>query len=459
MLNIKTESEKLAELMAGHVDTFVYTYGSDWGRYKDAAKQVRKAIRDIWGLKKSAANEKFRKLFGCYKVAVDSPIVGTALTESFNIKAVDKNTGQVVMDTNWVPIQLGEPPVGGFKVNGDKATLEIKNAGEIRTLEDLVAFCKVDLSKWEPKSFVPSLQRGVLNLRAEFKKRAEKVNIQSLLELFAQEADNFAPKVFYYAPPSNKQDCLYVLNIQDLHLSKLAWAKETGNSYDINIAKEVFTNAVNDLMKKAPKDRIEEVIVICGSDFFQCDQEGTTTAGTFVDTDSRLAKSFEEGVKLLTETIEKLSINHKVRVMCYPGNHDATVSLYAGYYISAWFKNNLSVVVENGPQTRKYYGYGNTLLCFVHGNEEKAADLPLIIMREQMAEVSKYKYIECLCGHLHKDSVTEKNGIKVRVASSLSGEDSWHVRRGFTGNIRTSQGLLYNREQGIEAIYYSNPVK
>jgi hypothetical protein len=61
--------------------------------------------------------------------------------------------------------------------------------------------------------------------------------------------------------------------------------------------------------------------------------------------------------------------------------------------------------------------------------------------------------------HLHKDSVTEKNGIKVRVASSLSGEDSWHVRRGFTGNIRTSQGLLYNKEQGVEAIYYSNPVK
>jgi hypothetical protein len=211
-------------------------------------------------------------------------------------------------------------------------------------------------------------------------------------------------------------------------------------------------------MNKVPKERVEEIIVICGSDFFQCDQEGTTTAGTFVDTDSRLSKSFEEGVNLLTKTIEHLAQNHKVRVMCYGGNHDASISLYAGYYIHAWFKNHTNVIVENGPKPRKYYGYGNTFLAFVHGNEEKPADLPLLIMRENQSEISKYKYIECLSGHYHAEGTSEKNGVKLRTASSLSAEDFWHTKKGFWGNIRTSQGILYQREFGIEAIYYSKPV-
>ena len=183
-----------------------------------------------------------------------------------------------------------------------------------------------------------------------------------------------------------------------------------------------------------------------------------TTAGTVVDTDSRLSKTFEEGINLLTKTIDKLAKTFIVRVMCYSGNHDASISLYAGYYLSAWFKNHSNVVVDNGPRTRKYYGYGKTLLTFVHGNEEKASDLPLIIMRENMETISKYKYIECLTGHYHSESTTEKNGVKMRVAPSLCGNDQWHSRKGYIGNIRTSQGILYNKENGIEAIYYSNPV-
>lgn len=447
MANQKTEDEKLAEFNE-YLEKTKGGFGPVEGWDKSVKHTVRRKIREIWGLKKSAANEKFRKLFA-------NPPTG----DSFNMKVMAKGSDEVLMDVNWRSVKLDDSQPAKVTLKDDKQTVEVKGVDSIKSIDDLIQYCKVDLNKWEPKSFVPSLQRGVLNFRAEFKKRVEKINIQSLLELFAQEADNFAPKEFYYTPASSARDCLYVLNIQDLHFSKLAWRKETDNSYDIDIAKEVFTDAVNDLMKKAPKDRIEEVIVICGSDFFQCDQEGTTTAGTFVDTDSRLAKSFEEGVNLLTSTIEQLSQNFKVRVMCYPGNHDTTISLYAGYYIAAWFKNNQNVVVDNSPKTRKYYGYGNTLLCFSHGNEEKAADLPLIIMREQMAEVSKYKYIECLVGHFHKESVTEKNGVKIRIASSLSAEDGWHKKKGFVGNIRTSQGLLYSKEQGIEAIYYSSPVK
>ena len=416
---------------------------------------VRKEIGKVWGLKKTARNNKFRKLFE------KSPIQ-VVEAQKWGVAGEKLKGGDLVCNGEDGKIYkcLGGKKVASPQVNikGDKATVEVKESKVIYTLDELVKVCGINLEEWNVAKFTANSYGDNFQAKAEFVKKKDEKNFQKLLEKFVEEADNFAPEKFNYETPSKDRDCLYVLNIQDLHLSKLAWAKETGNSYDIDIAKEVFTNAVNDLMKKAPKERIEEVIVICGSDFFQCDKEGTTAAGTFVDTDSRLAKSFEEGINLLTTTIERLAQNFKVRVMCYPGNHDVTLSLYAGYYVSAWFKNNSNVVVDNAPKSRKYYGYGKTLLCFVHGNEEKPADLPLIIMREQMAEVSKYKYIECLSGHFHAEATTEKNGVKLRTASSLSGEDGWHTKKGFVSNIRTSQGLLYSKEQGIEAIYYSNPV-
>ena len=381
--------------------------------------EIRREIRKF-GYKKTAANNWFNKIFNSENVPVD--------------------------------LYADNPPDENNKV------FESKDPS-IRTLTDLIRVCEIDTSVWECVRFTGNSYGDNFQAKGEFKKKVEEKSFQNILELFIKESSKHAPKKFSYTAPTSQRDCSYILNIQDLHFSKLAWDKETSHDYDISIAKKVFKDAVQDLMRKAPRNRIEEVVIICGSDFFQCDQEGTTTAGTFVDTDSRLAKSFEEGVKLLTETIEELSQSHRVRVICYPGNHDATISMYAGYYISAWFKNNINVVVDNSPKTRKYYGYGKNLIAFSHGNEEKLKDLPLIIMRENMQTVSRYKYIECLTGHRHMDSLTEQNGIKIRTAPSLSATDSWHAKKGYVGNIRTSQGLLYNKETGIEAIYYSNPVE
>lgn len=409
--------------------------------------EVRKQIGKIWNLKKTARNEKWWKIFGgglkyrekASKIMREAGIIGEANNKtSRTLKSV------------------ASPQVN---ISGDKAIAEVKNSKVIYTLEELVKVCGINLDEWNVSKFVANSYGDNFQAKAEFTKKKEKKDLQNLLEHFVEEADNFAPQKFFFDAPSKDKDCLYVLNIQDLHLSKLAWSKENNaKDYDISIAKQVFTDAVNDLMKKVPKERVEEIIVICGSDFFQCDREGTTTAGTFVDTDSRISKSFEEGVGLLTKTIEQLAISHKVRVMCYPGNHDDQISMYAGYYLGAWFKNHANVTVDNGPKPRKYYGYGNTLLAFVHGNEEKAAQLPLLIMRENMDTVSKYKYIECLSGHYHSESVSEQNGVKLRTAPSLSSEDFWHTKKGFWGNIRTSQGILYQKEHGIEAIYYSKPV-
>ena len=358
-----------------------------------------------------------------------------------------------------------------------------------RTLEELIKICKVDTSIWEVERYIINkwemgrkdktvnlvwtdgvmngevndtggiTKAGLWQVKAWLRRKVEQTTLNAMLEEFSQRAAKHAPRkwVFEKACVKDRRDCCYVLNGQDLHIAKLAWAPETGSGdWDIRIAREAYDAAMDELMEKVPNDRVEEVVIIVGSDMLQVDNDkSTTTAGTYVDSDSRLAKAFQVAGEMLTDRIEKLASKFKVKVVVIPGNHDSTVSLFLGKYVEAWFRNHPNVKVDAAPRSRKYHGYGKTLIAFDHGDETKMKDLPLVVMQENRSTISQYKYTEVLTGHLHSEQCDDYKGIIVRTAPALCSPDRWHARRGYVGTIRRSQGLLYQREEGLQAIYYS----
>lgn len=382
-------------------------------------REARRYLREKLGLKKSQTNDLYRRL----------------------------------SDGSIAPDAPAKKPDYEVTVTTDKP----------QSLDEVVALCKVDLSKWEPKGFAVDQRKAGFAWRVSFKEKVVPIDAAQMLGAFIAHAAEHAPRK-WALPIRDKQtrvkDSLYVLNIQDLHLCKLAFEAEAGQSYDIRIAEKVYRDAVKDLIAKAPVARIEEVLVIVGSDMLQVDNDhSTTTAGTYVDSDTRLSKAVDVATKMLTEVIEELATHFRVRVVVIPGNHDTQVSFFLGYYLSAWFRVHPNVVVDNGPKSRKYVGYGKTLIGFDHGDKTKLADLPLILMRENQATISQYRYLEVLTGHRHRDAVQEHKGVKVRTAPALCATDAWHFESGYVGNIRTSQGLLYNKEHGLEAIFYSTPLE
>lgn len=357
-----------------------------------------------------------------------------------------------------------------------------------RTLDELLKACKVDLNTWEVERYIVnkwevgrkdktvnlSWVEGVVTgevhdtggiykaplwqVKAWLRKKVEASTLQMMLGKFTERAEAHAPKRFEFVKPVRaKADCCYVLNIQDLHLAKLASRQETGGAdWDIRIAEAAYRQVVDDLIAKVPQERIEQVVVIIGSDMLQVDNDkSSTTAGTYVDSDTRLAKAFDVASKMLTDVIEKLAARFKVHCVVYGGNHDRTVSLFLGRYIEAWFRNHGNVAVDASPRSRKYHGYGKTLIAFDHGDETKWNDLPLAIMRDNQSVISQYRFTECLVGHFHSEQSEDIKGIVIRVAPALCPPDKWHSSKSFANNMRRSQGLLYQREDGLECIYYS----
>jgi len=370
----------------------------------------------------------------------------------------------------WTNKFCGQTNIGDVKVKKTSTEHTLQYTGsELVNVENLLSKCNIDRSKWEVGKFTleekhvaKKTNSGVefypkFDIRAWLQRKS--TTQEDVLKDFIESAAKHSPKTFskdVLFPKKDKKEFLFEVSIFDTHLSKLVWAKECGGSdYDIKIAVDLYKKALEDLVSKAPLDKIERIVFPVGNDFFNSDNElYTTTAGTPQHDDSRWQKSFAVGCSLLVESIEKLSAIAPVDVVVVAGNHDRQKVFYLGEYLNAWFKNNALVNIDNSPNKRKYYRSGKVLLGYTHGNEEKHEDLPLIMAREAKDDWSKCDYYFWKLGHYHHQITKDYKGVVVSVLPSLCGNDEWHSRRGYIGGVRGSQAFLYHKENGLVATYY-----
>lgn len=277
------------------------------------------------------------------------------------------------------------------------------------------------------------------------------MNIKEQYKLLSEGS----PKVPHYKRTPYTDGVLLEIDVADHHFGKLCWAAETGESYDIKIAKQTYIDAVKDLLDKTSHLNIEKIMMPIGSDLFNSDGIGnTTTSGTPQDDDSRWTKIFRVASETLIEVIDMCTVVADVDVLIIAGNHDRASCFYAGEFLYAWYRNNENVTIENEPTLRKYYRYGKTLIGFTHGSEERQDSLPLLMAREAKEDWSKCDFHEFHVGHLHKKKLTKYiagdtfNGVIVRILESLTASDFWHYSKGYVKGIRAAVCIVYNKDVG-----------
>ncbi len=299
-----------------------------------------------------------------------------------------------------------------------------------------------------------------------FKKMIPDITLDIIKEQYKMmgEKNKYTPIV--RKNDSKKKPVMYEIAIFDIHLGKLAYAAETGESYDLKIAEELFMNAIYDLLAKASHLNIEKILFPIGNDLAHYDgilQE--TTKGTRQDSDTRFTKLYTTISRILVNAIDMLRKCADVDVVVVPSNHDFATIFYIGEYLSAWYRNDVNVNINNSPKTRKYYRYGKTLLGFTHGDKEKQDKLPLLMAREAQEDWSKADFMQWQVGHLHKKrefkytSGDTFNGVEVKVIPSLSSADAWHYQQGFVKGNRMAVGLVFDKEEGFNIEILSKYIK
>lgn len=402
---------------------------------------IRKEIQRVFKVKKSQGNDLFRRLFPAENVTGDKEAVPTR--------------------------QQAKATYGG-----DEGVAESVD-DNVRTLDELLSVCAVDLETWYVEKYVVNKwevafsdkqNAPLFQVKAWLARKKEAVDSRAILAEFVKRAEEKAPPItaFKFARTTVSPDSerLLEISIPDFHLSKLCWSKETGGEdWDIKLAPEAYKSAAYGLLQMAKSAKPTRILLPIGNDFFNSDNlKGETTAGTAQATseDSRWQKTFDTGQELLNEVIETLATEYPVDIVVVPGNHDFERSYYLGATIKAWFRNHPNVTVNNSPKQRKYVVFGQNLLGFTHGNEEKHEKLPMLMANEMKEAWAATKFRHVHLGHFHHEIVKEYSGVKVSVVPSLVPADSWHTQKGLTGNIRGAQGFLYDSANGLIATYYHN---
>lgn len=354
-------------------------------------------------------------------------------------------------------------------------TLELGRT-RIKTLDQLIVACEVDTSTWECYRFTASkcemagfpratgsnkdgwerastkpIVTPLFNVKAWFKKKIAVVDARAEIASLREDAKRVAP-VRFPLPHECAGNTMLELSIPDLHLGKLAWAKETGwEDYDSGIARKCFEDAVRVLLDRTSSHALSEIVLVLGNDLLNSDnREHTTTHGTpQTSTDTRYQKTFRDARRMATAAIEMCCELAPVRVVLVPGNHDQLSVWHLGDSLECLFANSPDVVIDNSPTLRKYYQFGATGLMWTHGDKGKHSGLPLLFARERPDIWGATRFQEIHLGHLHQTRVQELNGVRVRILPSLCAADEWHSEMGFVGAVRGAEAFVWDIEEGL----------
>lgn len=272
------------------------------------------------------------------------------------------------------------------------------------------------------------------------------------LEEWAKAAITPLPPIAYFQPSDVDPFALTVYPIPDVHLGQYSWGKETGNSYDLDIAVSTVKSTFAKLVEKTPPSATAVVLGL--GDFFHADGNDARTpkSQNALDVDSRYGKVQWMGAELMIQTVDlALQKHQKVIVKVLPGNHDPRGG--DALTIALWFRylGNPRVEVDRLPALHWFYQWGETMLAAHHGHETKPEQMPGVMSAYEPKMWGDTQYRYALLGHWHKRAKgfasNESNGAVWEIFQAITAKDAWNRGKGHASG-RSITAITYDMTDG-----------
>ncbi len=245
-----------------------------------------------------------------------------------------------------------------------------------------------------------------------------------------------------------REDLMTVYTLTDSHVGMLAWGRETGADWDLEIAERVLTGCFEHMISASPASRFAVVNQL--GDFLHMDglQPVTPTSGHILDADGRFEKVIKVAVRVLRRAVGSALLKHEiVYALMAEGNHDIASSVWLRVLFKALFEDEPRVRVIDSPLPYYAIQHGSTMLAFHHGHLKKNDQLPLLFAAQfsQMWGLTTKRY--CHTGHRHHVEEKEHSGMTVIQHPTLAARDAYAARGGWIAERQVSS-LTYHRQWG-----------
>lgn len=248
--------------------------------------------------------------------------------------------------------------------------------------------------------------------------------------------------------------------LQDLHMGLFSYSQETGEDYDIEIAKQRVNNCLSDIYQRCQGRKFKRVVFVLLGDILHTDNyDASTTKGTRQDVDTRPTRVFDEALDTLIQAIYSLGNIAPVEVINLQGNHAKLSEYYLCKSLEMAFTGDPNVTFFNSPNPRKWRRYGKVLLGFAHGDMKPNAVTEWL--SNECPEWSSAKYREVHLGHLHSLQTLQKiednkYGLIARYLPALCASSAWEHGMGYPKAQRGMMSFVWHEEKGLREVWYSN---
>lgn len=285
------------------------------------------------------------------------------------------------------------------------------------------------------------------------RKRQEEL-VREALAAMVDEVPRMAPIAKSQAGLENLCN---VYTFTDAHVGMLAWHKEGGADWDLNIAEDILVRCFGALVSNAPAAKT--CVVAQLGDFLHYDslEQVTPTSRHIVDADGRFAKMVRVAIRILRRIIDMALQRHdKVVILISEGNHDMASSVWLRMMFSALYENEPRVSVIDSELPYYVHEHGQTMLCWHHGHLSKNDRLPLLFAAQFPAVWGRTTKRYAHVGHRHHVEIKEHSGMTVTQHSTLAARDAYAARGGWQSE-RQIRGITYHSEFGEVATSVVTP--
>ena len=278
----------------------------------------------------------------------------------------------------------------------------------------------------------------------------EKRQFEILIERL-EEAHQDVPRFKPTKKPAKVENSLLsLLTITDFHLGMYAYEAETGDDWDIKIARDVFLNSIHDMVAASPRAGTGMLCQL--GDFLHWDGilNVTPQSGHILDADTRYAKLVDLTMSVMAEAVN-IMLSHFGRVVIVnaEGNHDISGSIWLRKHLAHLFSKERRVEVIDNDYPYYAYLHGQTMLAFHHGHKMKLPQLHKLFASEprfrEMWGKANYTYIHT--GHYHHERVVEDGGAIAEQHPTLAARDAYAARGGWVSR-RGAKVITYDKIDG-----------
>jgi hypothetical protein len=229
----------------------------------------------------------------------------------------------------------------------------------------------------------------------------------------------------------------------------LAWHKEGGEDWDLNIAERTLVGCFEQMVKSSPE--ASTCVVAQLGDFLHYDSAlsaVTPQSGHSLDADGRMPKMVKTAIRILRTVVDRALKKHQTVVLLLAeGNHDISSSVWLRAMFQALYENEPRIQVIDSELPYYVYQHGKTMLAWHHGHLSKNNALPILFASQfpKMWGSTTKRYAHC--GHRHHVEEKEHSGMTVIQHSTLAARDAYASRGGWMSE-RHVTSITYSDKYG-----------